>query len=270
MKDPTQMTSSELTSWLRERLCSRGTAAADVNIRRGEAPYERPAALWKSGSEDFRNNFRRAVLHLVEEAGAAPWEPAHFNELVLLLEAANLWEAVSPLETIAQSRGLLQHEHGPQLHMLARRTLLALGWKGTLEFWLAQKQWVGNRWPGIIFAGLARQDVELAFSQLPDLATGREAMREILNMLPGLMRAANLGISEARANGQRVVASLRPEAAELLREWFRLRDYPLEPNEAPANGNLRAALRAALGNESEPRFRNATLRGRFNNDCVFA
>ena len=156
MKDPRNMTFNELKTWLNDRLQMRGTAAADINIRRDEAPYEQSAKLWKAGNDEFRMSFKRAVMDLVAEAGATPWEPAHFSELGLLIESANLWEAVTPLEDIAQSRRLLGQVHGPQLHMLALRTLLALRWTGTLDFWLAQKAAIGIRWPGIIFEGLTR------------------------------------------------------------------------------------------------------------------
>jgi len=270
MKDRRDMTFSELKTWLSDRLQMRGTAAADINIRRDEAPYERPVEFWKSGDDEFCNNFKRAVMDLVAEAGAGPWEPAHFHELGLLLEAADLWEAVGPLEDIAQSRRLLEHDHGPQLHMLALRTLLALGWKGTLDFWLAQKELVGTRWPGIIFEGLAQQDVEKAFDQLPGLVTNLETMREVLNLFPGLMRDLKIGLLTLRERCRSVVGKLHPEAAEAMRDWFRLRNYPLVAPVRQVNLSLIVALRSALADESEPRVRSPMLCGRSNGDCVLA
>lgn len=268
MKDPRNMTFNELKTWLSERLQMRGAAAADVNIRRGEAPYEQPVRLWKSGADPFRDNFSRAVLELVGEAGAKPWEPVHFHELGLLLEAADLWEAVKPLEDVAHSRRLLQHGNGPQLHMLALRTLLALGWKGTPEFWLAQREAVGARWPGIIFEGLAQQDVDLAFAHLPELATNREAIREVLNLFPGLMRDLKLGISALREKCQRAVAKLHPDAAEGMRAWFRSRNYSLELPVGQAHPSLGAALQSVLGDQSGPRMLTPMLCGKSNGECV--
>jgi hypothetical protein len=268
MKDPRNMTFNELKTWLRDRLQMRGTAAADISIRRDEAPYEQPAKLWQSGSDTFRINFKRAVIDLIAEAGAAPWEPAHFNELGLLVEAANLWEAVTSLEDIAQSKRLLEHDHGPQLHMLALRTLLALRWTGTLDFWLAQKEAVGARWPGVIFEGLARQDVDLAFGQLSELVSSRETMREILHLFPGLMRDLRLGVSTLRERCRSVVDKLPPDAAAAMREWFRLRDYPIELPAAQVNLSLIVAIQNVLVQESEPRFRTPMLCGRSEGNCV--
>jgi hypothetical protein len=262
------MTFNELKTWLRDRLQMRGLGAANVSTRRDEAPYEEPVKLWKSGADEFRNDFKRAVLDLVTEASEKPWEPVHFHELGLLLEAAALWEAVAPLEDIAQSRRLLQQEHGPQLHMLALRTLLALRWTGTLDFWLTQKELVGGRWPSIIFEGLAHQDVDLAFAQLPRLVANREGMREILNLFPGLMRELKLGISALREKCQRVLGKLHPDAAGAMREWFQLRSYPLEPPIQHVNVTLVVALKSVLGDESEPRILSPTLCSRFNGACV--
>jgi hypothetical protein len=262
------MTFNELKAWLSDRLQMRGAAAADISIRRDESPYEQPVKLWKSGTDEFRNDFKRAVLDLVAEAGAKPWEPAHFHELGLLLEAAGLWEAVRPLEDIAHSMRLLQHRHGPQLQMLALRTLLALGWKGTPDFWLGQKEPVGARWPGIIFEGLAQQDVALAFAQLPKLVANREGMREVLNLFPGLMRDLKLGISTLREKCERVVGELHPDAAEAMRDWFQYRNYPLQAPVRLVNLTLIVALQSVLGDESKPRILSPTLCGRFNGECV--
>ena len=79
MNDPRNMTFNELKTWLRDRLQMRGTAAADISIRHDEAPYEQPAKLWQSGNDTFRINFMRAVMDLIAEAGAAPWEPAPYR-----------------------------------------------------------------------------------------------------------------------------------------------------------------------------------------------
>jgi len=269
MKDPRQMTFGELKKWLSDHLQMRGAAAADINMRRDESPYERPVELWKSSGDEFRSNFKRAVMDLVAEAGATPWEPEHFHELGLLLEAADLWEAVGPLEDIAHSTRLLSHEDGPQLHMLALRTLLALRWKGTLDFWLAQKELVGTRWPGIIFEGLAQQDVEIAFEQLPDLVSSGEAMREVLNLFPGLMRDLKVSISSMREMCRDTIGALRPEAAEAVREWFRLRNYPLgDVALGVTYVSLSVALRGFLGNESEPRVLSPMLCARANGRCL--
>ena len=270
MKDPRNMTFNELKTWLRDRLQMRGTAAADISIRRDEAPYEQPAKLWEFGTDTFRIDFKRAVMDLVAEAGAAPWEPANFAELALLIEATSLWEAVTPLEDIAQSKRLLERDHWPQLHMLVLRTLLALRWTGTPDFWLAQKEAVGARWPGIIFEGLARQDIDLAFDQLSELVTSREAMREILHLFPGMMRDLRLGISSLRERCRSIVDKLLPDAAEAMRDWFRLRNYPIELPPGQVNLSLIVAIQNVLIQESKPRFRSPMLCGRYEGNCVLA
>lgn len=261
MKDPYQMEFTELKQWLSDRLQMKAAAIADLDTRRDEAPYERPLKLWKSGNDQFRNNFYRATLDLVEEAGTRPWAPEYFNELVSMLEAANLWETVGPLEGITQSRRLLRSDSGPQLQMLALRTLLALGWKGSPDFWLAQKELVGTRWPGLIFEGLAQQDVALAFQNLPELAINRENMRDVLKHFSGLMRNPKLSIETLREGCVGVFHSLRQDAAEGISEWFRLRNYPLSPAIETVHITLLAAIQVVLEGDSAPRFRSPMLRG---------
>jgi hypothetical protein len=247
------MSFAELKSWLNDRLRMRGDAAADIDLRRDEAPYERPLKLWKTTSGEFHNDALRAILDLVEEATVAPWNPDAFNQLALLIEAGNFWEAIRPLEALAHSTGLLKQEHGPQLRMLALRTLLALGWKGSTDFWLSQQEVIGNRWPGVIFNGLAQNDLGIAFSRLPALITDAESMRDILNLLPGIMRDSRVNMASLREMSRRILPAIPPDAAETMSEWFFLRNYPLTENNGSANPGLEAALRVFLKEDIAPR-----------------
>jgi hypothetical protein len=241
------MTTGELKSWLDGRLRMRGPASADLDLRADEAPYERPLQLWKTGEGNFHHEFLRAVLALVEEAAAEPWDPDSFDQLVRLIEAGNIGEAINALEALARSRRLLASEQGAQLRMQALRTLLALGWTGSLEFWQAQRAAVGARWPGLIFKGLARHSLEAAFAQLPSLATDARAMRQILDLFPGLMRDQKLTLSNLEEQSRRVVAQLAPESAKLLGEWFALREHPLTIAIDVVHISLKAALDRELG-----------------------
>jgi hypothetical protein len=264
------MNYNELKAWLSDRLQMLGTAASDINIRRDEAPYEKPVELWKSGSVQFRNDFQRAVLDLVSEACSQPWEPNNLNEMCLLLQAAKIREAAGLLEAVTSSQRLLRQMHGEQLHMLLLRTLLALGWIGSPEFWLTQKKLVGANWPGIVFRGLVRQDVELGFQQLPDLASSRESMLQILNLFPILMRDLNVSISDLRKYSSIALKKLNPNAAEALREYFRLQNYTLDMPDRRVSSGLRIALISVLADGSEPRFLSPMLCGVSDGRCVAA
>jgi hypothetical protein len=248
MKDALQMKYQELKSWLRDRLQMQGDAALDINTRIDESPYERPVKLLKTETDDFRYELKRAILDLVAEAGAQPWKPEHFHELAMLLEAANFWEAVGPLEDIVHSRKLLAHESGAQLHMLTLRTLLALGWKGTPDFWRSQKELVGQRWPGIIFEGLVLHDIRMGFEALPELVASQEAMREVLNLFPGLMLELKASMTTWRDECRRIVDKLPVEAADAMREWFRMRGFPVLGLKSLPNLDPPEELRLALRN----------------------
>ena len=261
MKDPRNMTTGELKNWLADRLRMRGPASADLDLRRDEAPYERPLQLWKTAEGDFHQEFLRAVLALVEEAAAEPWEPESFDQLVRLIEAGRIGEATNALEALAHSRRLLASEQGVQLHMQALRTLLALGWAGSLEFWQAQRAVVGARWPGLIFKGLARHSLDSAFAQLPSLAVDAKAMRQILDLFPGLMRDQKLTLSTLQDLSRSVIIHLSPDSAKFLREWFVLRDAPLLAAINIVHFSLKAALAHELGDEFVARTYDAALVG---------
>lgn len=262
MKTPCTMNFNELKSWLSDRLQHRSGALADISMRRDEAPFEKPAMLWKSGSEEFRSNFKRAILDLIDEAAAKPWDATHFHELCRLIETADLWEAVRPLESAAQSGRLLRGGQGKQLQMLALRTLLGLNWKGSRDFWLAQKEKVGEQWPSIIFVGIAQHNLDEAMGQLPELVHTRDAMLEILNHCPGLMRELRLGLSSLRDKCQQVMGKLNPEAAQAMQEWFRLEKCPLGTPRQQVSSTLFHAVQVLLNNHKEdpqPKFNSPFL-----------
>ena len=128
MKDPTQLRPDELKAWLRDHLQMRGSAAAAINIRHDESPFEKPAALWKGGDGTFRERLLQAVLDFIQESARGEWTPEALHQLGFLIEACPLPRTEAALEDLVQSQRLLRLEAGPQLHMLALRTLLALGW----------------------------------------------------------------------------------------------------------------------------------------------
>lgn len=227
MKDPTQLGPDELKAWLRDHLQMRGSAATAINVRHDESPFEKPAALWKAGDESFRERLLLAVRDFLQESARGEWNPEAFHQLGFLIEACPLPRTEAALEDLVQGQRLLQLKAGAQLHMLALRNLLALGWKGTPAFWKSQHPLIGDRWPSIIFEGLAYHDLDLAFDALPGLARDPQSMREIFNLFPGLMRTAQVSFQELASQSGRIINRLEAEPAGLLREWFSLRGIEL-------------------------------------------
>lgn len=270
MKDPRTMTTGELKNWLANRLRMRGPASANLDLRGDEAPYERPLHLWKNAEGNFHHEFLRAVLVLVEDAAAEPWEPDSFDQLARLIEAGKIHEATAVLEAIAHSRSLLTTQQGTQLRMQALRTLLALGWIGSFEFWQAQAELIGARWPGLIFKGLARHSMEAAFARLPWLAVDTKAMRQVLDLLPGLMRDQKIPLSYLRELSRNTIGQLSPESAALLREWFALRNIPLPTAMNIINFSLEPALAQFLGGSVVPQTYEAALVGQAEPELAYA
>lgn len=253
MKDPLNMIDGELTAWLADRLRMQGAASAGLDLRRDEAPYDYPLHLWKTIEGKFHHEFLRAVLALVENAADGLWEPMSFDQLVRLIEAGKIYDATAALETIARSRKLLTVQDGVQLRMQALRTLLALGWIGSIEFWQAQAKVIGARWPGLIFKGLAQHSIEAAFLHLPQLAVDSAAMRQVLDIFPGLMRQNRLPLYNLKELSRNIIEKLTLESATLLREWFALRNYHLPIAMNIIHGSLKHAIARSLGIEVIPR-----------------
>jgi hypothetical protein len=264
------MTTGELKNWLADRLRMRGPASTNLDLRGDEAPYERPLQLWKTAEGNFHHEFLRAVLALVEEAAAEPWDPGSFDQLGRLIEAGRIHEATGILEAVAHSKRLLTIQEGAQLRMQALRTLLALGWTGSLEFWLTQAVELGARWPGLIFKGLARHSIEDAFARLPRLAIDAKAMQQVLDLFPGLMRDQNLHLFYLKELSRSAIGKLPLESAALLREWFALRNIPLPAAVNIINFSLESAIAQFLGGKIVPQTYEAALVGNAEPELAYA
>jgi len=115
MTNPHEMSGPELKDWLRNLLQTRGEAAAGLDARSGEAPYEPALRSWESGSPGFRQEFTRAVNALVKEARSGTWLPDPFHELATLIESTEMFEASESLEELAHASVPLENEHASRL-----------------------------------------------------------------------------------------------------------------------------------------------------------
>jgi hypothetical protein len=239
----------------------KGSAALAINVRHDESPYEKPSALWKTGDATFRERLVQVVRDFLMESTEGRWSPESFHQLCFLIEACPLPRLEPALEDLIQERRLLRLEDGAQLHMLTLRTLLGLGWKGSPAFWRSQQPIIGERWPSILFEGLSQHGLPLAFDALPELARDPQAMREIQNLFPNLMRNLRVSINDLANEAARISHSLHSEPAALLQEWFTLRKVTFRSLPRTRwNPTLISAVNRDLGSESAPRFRTATMR----------
>ena len=264
MKNPREMSPGELKTWLSAHLQGVDSPAADIEIRRDEAPYEQPALFWKSGTESFRHSLRQAIIDLLDESAAKPWTPRAFNELMRVVEVAKLDEAEDSIEQIVRRRSFLTGTTGMQLHMQALRTLLALGWNGTLNFWLLQEKLLDGRWPALIFKGLSKHGLDVAFAHLATIVVSKTVMQDVLNLFPRIMETEPGGISKLWDGVNSIAPSLPAEAVALAKEWFRLQNYPPPKSFTdPRLDNLLVGIRGIVG-DVNPKPTVAALAGRMN------
>ncbi|MBM4044524.1 MAG: hypothetical protein FJ279_05365 [Planctomycetes bacterium] len=236
MRDLAGMTFEQLRNWLRDRMLLRGLAAADIDRRRDETPYDAPLAHWRKADDAFRQNLARAAISLLEEIPAEGWPPEHCHNLVTLIEEAGMSGAIERLKDIVFSQAWLRGASGPQLHMLALRTLLGLGWKGDPNFWIRQPEQLASEYPELVFRGLLEHGLDIAFSRLNDVVRDPEAMRRVLWLFPRLVEIHGLG--KLRAAAASAARRASEDVAEEIERWFRVSDYipagmpGYEPSEA--------------------------------------
>lgn len=229
MSDILTMNEQELHDWLSNRLQGQGTAAIGINTRFDELPFEKPLEIYLAGPDEFRTSFQKAVDKILIEVANNHWPPELFNQLVLLIEVANLKSSIPCLTSLVKTGKFLEGEFRSQLQMLALRTLLAFHWQGTEDFWREQEKFLAAEWPVIIFNGLVNLDLEKGFHELPTLIRDSDQMRELLRLFPILLKdlAPSKKFSLLYEQCQKVVTQFRPESEKLMREWFDLQGKPL-------------------------------------------
>jgi len=217
------MSFCELKSWLNGRLQLRGVAAADVDRRTGETPYAYPLAEWQQGEESFRQRLARACVALLEEVNGSGWQVEHIHNLATLIDEAGMECARESLTSIVYSRSWQRGPDGDRRHMLALRTLLGLGWKGTPEFWEGQDGSLIRKYPELIFRGLLAHGIEIAFSRLPQLAVDGQSFRRLLWLFPSLIESE--GLERVRGAVSKRVSLVSSEVRAALDDWFGVRGY---------------------------------------------
>lgn len=266
MIDIQKLSDTELKAWLKDRLHLQGLPASDIDFRSGEAPFEKPIRVFKSAHDDFRERLQRLVNDLTEEAGSEPWSPESFHELSHLIEAGEFFRSIGHLESICMDPKLSATPAGIQIQMIAARTLLALGWKGTPDFWQSPsvQSGIGGRWPGIVIRGLVFHGIERALGMIPALAKTVEQLNDILLIFPALQREHSITLPDLQTSCSNLLPGLSPPVRARLTEWFQHRGCQLQKFHATDARKLRPSpsLRQALHNTlqfPEPNYRGGNI-----------
>lgn len=211
---------ADIAEFLRQRFQQRGPMAADSGTRETEFPYDLPLELWKQVSAPQRRDIRQAVGLLLDEIPADQWSAEAVEWLVSFIDEAGMIEVLPKLQYIVESgRWLRAHNDGLRHQMVALRTLLDLGWPGTIDFWRSLPDALNARYPALAFRGLLKRGLDQAFGHLPQLATDRRAVRRIVDVLSLLIRQeGNERVCEALRG---VCAQLDDDVVDEFERWFR-------------------------------------------------
>lgn len=147
----------DITHWLRK------IVSTDPGPSVWEEPRWEPARkafLKAREASDYvtLEAFARAFYDLLFEAEESGFEVEAFHNLCELIEVVGLVQLHHPLHAIANRRKLHTQPNGPNLHMIALRTIQAIEQRiqspSSDFFWTSQPDDVKRRWPGLIYLGI--------------------------------------------------------------------------------------------------------------------
>jgi hypothetical protein len=227
---------NDLAAFLRGRFQMQGPWAADTGARESEFPYDLPLAVWKGADANMRRNLVQATQTLVGEIPGPGWSAEAIEWFVAFIDLADMQEVRAALADAAEKgRWLSCAADAPACHTVLLRTLLDMGWAGSPDFWRHLPEEAERRYPALGFRGLLADDMDAAFAYLRRVARDREAARQIVDALAGMMDDAK-SRKEVRRQLSCLLSDLPPEAADEFRKWFRVHrwgDLPGGPAEAP-------------------------------------
>jgi hypothetical protein len=211
----------ELRDFLRGRFQEKGPWAADTGTRESEFPYDLPLELWRGADETLRRRITQATRDLVGEVPGEGWSADAVAWFAAFIDRADMVEAIPALQLAAeQGRWSKAPDDGPRCHMVALRTLLGLGWKGTPAFWHELPEEIAKRYPALAFRGLLAHDptMESAFAHLPSVVGDEAGVMRIIDVLSPLVRRAST--ASVRQKLRSVFPKFTEDVQAEFQKWF--------------------------------------------------
>ena len=223
----------EMRAWISARLRGEDTAVPG-DVRQGEPPHYLFAQIYPELDRDSRLYTRQVVQEFLRDMSRNPnslWRGESAHALLLLTQRLGEKEFVPPLREMAEDGKFFlptEEQGADDLHQRLLQSLIALGWKGTLEFWREQFERAPLRYSGLAFAGLSRIALQHAFSLLPDLPwDSREVQGQMRVALRGLLPAHDHSLlgqlinrikSQLPATARRMVCEFLPELSLFIEQ----------------------------------------------------
>jgi hypothetical protein len=223
----------EMRAWISARLRGEDTSVPG-DVRQGEPPHYLFAQIYPELDRDSRLYTRQVVQEFLRDMSRNPdssWRGESGHALLLLTQRLGEKEFVLPIREMADDGKFFappEEQGAGDLHRRLLQTLIALGWKGTLEFWREQFERAPLRYSGLVFAGLSRIALQHAFGLLPDLPwDSREVQGQMRVALRGLLPAHDHGLlgqlinrtkSQLPAAAWRMVCEFLPELSPFIEQ----------------------------------------------------
>lgn len=255
MKPLRELKFGELVEELRDLLHERAAAAARINRRIQELPYDPVLQEYESAEEDFRQRVERATRLLIKEAFADPWPTKALHRLLALVRKARMVSVAEELKRIFFSGVFRQQPEATKRQTMLLSTLLSLGWKASPAQWREWADEVGADAPDLIFRGLWAHGLEFAVRYLPSLARDEKSSLRITNLFPSILEKESVTVFRTLLAD--VVGECSEPAREVVLEWFTQRDLPPVPWHPASRRDDLARILSELRELSE-RFQSLT------------
>lgn len=168
------LSKDELRDWISDRLHGHDVVVPGDG-RQGEYPHYLFASIYPEIDRDSRSYIRDIVQEFLRDMGrneGSIWRAEAADALLLLAQKLREREFIWPVYEMAADGTFFvssQQESSEDIHHRLLQTLVALDWKGSVEFWDEQFRRAPARYAGVVFAGLARIALQHAVDLLPHL-----------------------------------------------------------------------------------------------------
>jgi amino acid adenylation domain-containing protein len=214
------LTHADLEQWLYERLRQDDWGSSF------EPPHYLIAITYPKLSPSSQESLGQVVLASLADLATNPetkWAGEAGSELLMLTDPVLLpWprrdDAIDLLLRIAGSPRFLPTSPS-NVYFRSLQSLVALRYRGTLEFWRAQFEIGGRQWLPLIIAGLSLIDVSAPFTWLTEVEWSDDLEYAVIGLLPSLIE--DYGTAKVISQIERVLSLLAAGGAKALSEFCR-------------------------------------------------
>jgi DNA-binding response OmpR family regulator len=181
----------EMAQWIRLRLHG-NDRLVPTDVRQGEPSFHLLASIYAKLDRDSRSFIRTAVADFLSEmmGGDQNWQGSAGHSLLLLAQELRERDFLGPILGMAERSLFLTCDNTDtnQIHRRLLQSLVALEWRGQVDFWHSAFARSPAIYAAVAFAGLSLISVRHAMELLPKVPFGNGSTRHAMRIaLRGLL-----------------------------------------------------------------------------------